>query len=65
MPTTSTPPDDFLSRLERVRASGMLRIDLAASDPGRCGLGWKDRELEALLDARHSSAIDSRSPIPW
>jgi alanine-synthesizing transaminase len=55
---TSLTTDDFATRLERVRAAGVLRLDLTESDPARCGLGWDRGELEALLDGRHAPAID-------
>jgi aspartate/methionine/tyrosine aminotransferase len=48
----SSPVMDFQARLEQVRAAGVLRLDLTQSEPDRCGLGWTDRELNAVLDER-------------
>jgi aspartate/methionine/tyrosine aminotransferase len=56
METTSIPSPDFLHRLEQLRAAGVLRFDLVASAPARCGLGWDRRELDALLDDRGGGA---------
>jgi aspartate/methionine/tyrosine aminotransferase len=41
----------FAVELERARASGSALLDLAESDPARCGLGWEPRKLESLLAA--------------
>jgi aspartate/methionine/tyrosine aminotransferase len=49
------PPQDFTTRLDRVRAAGVLRFDLTESDPARTGLGWAEPALHAILaegDAR-------------
>jgi aspartate/methionine/tyrosine aminotransferase len=48
----SSPAIDFHARLEQVRSAGVLRFDLTRSEPDRCGLGWTDRELDAVLDER-------------
>jgi len=59
-------PGDFRANLlsERVaqfRASGRLLHDLTESNPTRVGLGWKEQDLRAALDA---SGIASYDPDP-
>jgi aspartate/methionine/tyrosine aminotransferase len=38
--------------LEEARASGRVLLDLAATDPGRCGLGWDAAELDSMRQRR-------------
>lgn len=54
--STLFPQDDgFIARLESARRAGRTLLDLTESDPSRCGLGWDDAELEAVLAAQRGS----------
>jgi alanine-synthesizing transaminase len=44
----------FPAALQEARAAGRVLLDLAATDPGRCGLGWEAGELDAMLERRRS-----------
>jgi aspartate/methionine/tyrosine aminotransferase len=60
--TSSTMLDDFATRLERVRAAGVLRIDLTEADPARCGLGPDPREVAALVEGAGGRATVAGGP---
>jgi aspartate/methionine/tyrosine aminotransferase len=58
----------FLAALDEARASGRVLLDLAVSDPGRCGLGWDAGELDAMLERRRgrsatAAASEAREAI--
>jgi alanine-synthesizing transaminase len=55
MSTLSYRDDDFAVRLERARLAGRTLLDLAESDPSRCGLGWDSAELEGILGSQRTS----------
>jgi len=42
----------FAKALEQARSGGCVLLDLTEADPGRCGLGWSESELNALLNER-------------
>ena len=58
--TTEALPD-FTTRLEQVRASGMLRVDLTETDPERCGIRWDRAELQAILGAGRGASPPART----
>ena len=45
--TSSMAQDDFTTRLERLRAAGALRFDLAQGEPVWCGLGREEADADA------------------
>lgn len=47
---------DFTTALEEARQRGRVLLDLAESDPGRCGLGWDAAELAAMRERRSALA---------
>jgi aspartate/methionine/tyrosine aminotransferase len=47
---------DFTTALEAARAAGRVLFDLTETDPARCGLGWTDAELAAILERREEGA---------
>jgi alanine-synthesizing transaminase len=46
----------FAAALDRARAAGRVLLDLAEGDPGRWGLGWDARELDAILARGRAAA---------